>query len=147
MQRYTHNLTPLTDTVTLDATLSRLHRMEGQAQQFRGLEVTPSGLRELTVIVTPHDGGYRCTEYLTGTVIAELPPIRRALLQLGLLSDARIIADYLPQGYKLEETREGLVIAGHDFLGWTLDGYVLPRLASGLWAAEEIDGRGFSVEQ
>lgn len=144
MQRYTHNLTPLTDTVSLDATLSRLHRMEGQAC-LRGLEITPEGLRELTVIVTPHDGGYRCTE-LGGTVIAELPPIRRALLQHDA-SDARTIADYLPQGYRLEETREGLVIAGHDFMGWTLDGYVIPRLASGLWAAGEIDGRGFSIEQ
>lgn len=30
-----------------------------------------------------------------------------------------------------------IVIRGHDVAGWTLDGYVIPRLASGLiWAAE-----------
>jgi hypothetical protein len=31
------------------------------------------------------------------------------------------------------------VIAGEDNAGWTLDGYVLPRLASGLIWGEEID--------
>ena len=31
------------------------------------------------------------------------------------------------------------VIAGHDVAGWTLDDYVIPRLASGLYFANEID--------
>jgi hypothetical protein len=34
--------------------------------------------------------------------------------------------------------REGLVIEGTDNAGWTLDGYVLPRLASGLYFGKEI---------
>ena len=31
------------------------------------------------------------------------------------------------------------VIQGEDYAGWTLDAYVLPRLSSGLIAAQEID--------
>jgi hypothetical protein len=34
---------------------------------------------------------------------------------------------------------EGYVIEGCDSAGWTLDGYVIPRYASGLIWAEEID--------
>lgn len=53
---------------------------------------------------------------------------------------------YLPDNYHLERSwpddqKEGVVhvvIAGLDDAGWTLDGYVLPRLASGLWWGEEI---------
>jgi hypothetical protein len=37
-------------------------------------------------------------------------------------------------------TAEGqTVIAGRDRAGWTLEGYVIPRLASGLYFASEID--------
>ena len=57
---------------------------------------------------------------------------------------------YLPSGYALVEsfqvdggTATGrkelwVVIGGLDNAGWTLDGYVIPRLASGLMFAEEI---------
>jgi hypothetical protein len=50
---------------------------------------------------------------------------------------------YLPSNYGLELSWEAdgkihAVIAGVDDAGWTLDGYVLPRLASGLWWGEEI---------
>jgi hypothetical protein len=31
-----------------------------------------------------------------------------------------------------------VIIAGTDYAGWTLDGYVLPRLASGLMFGEEV---------
>ena len=31
------------------------------------------------------------------------------------------------------------VIGGRDVAGWTLDAYVIPRLASGLYFATEID--------
>lgn len=65
---------------------------------------------------------------------------------------------YLPDNYKVtgelyahdggyHETPDGLpydarlvfVIEGRDAHGWTLDGYVIPRYASGLIFAEEID--------
>lgn len=34
---------------------------------------------------------------------------------------------------------DGLLIAGVDRQGWTLDGYVIPRFLSGLVGCEEID--------
>lgn len=63
---------------------------------------------------------------------------------------------YLPHNYKVlgahsgftvkraddgsEETIEsGVLIVGEDDSGWTLDGYVLPRLASGLHYGFEIE--------
>jgi hypothetical protein len=55
-----------------------------------------------------------------------------------------VIATYLPGNYKVLWSgtyidREVVVIRGEDDAGWTLDNYVLPRLASGLHPAEEID--------
>ena len=32
------------------------------------------------------------------------------------------------------------VIGGYDNAGWTLDGYVIPRLQSGLYFAKEVSG-------
>jgi hypothetical protein len=47
---------------------------------------------------------------------------------------------YLPGNYEvLGETSLGIVVAGEDDCGWTLDDYVLPRLSSGLIAGQEID--------
>lgn len=56
---------------------------------------------------------------------------------------------YLPSNYRvihIEESRilpdrnqHDIVIAGRDNAGWTLDDYVLPRLASGLIYGQEID--------
>jgi hypothetical protein len=55
-------------------------------------------------------------------------------------SDAGAIATYLPGNYRVLGTVDGqTVIAGRDQAGWTLEGYVIPRLASGLYFATEID--------
>ena len=49
---------------------------------------------------------------------------------------------YLPQNYVvLVETSEGIVIQGSDMAGWTLDGYVIPRLGSGLIGCKEITAK------
>ena len=51
---------------------------------------------------------------------------------------------YLPANYRTVErfTDEGnrVLIVGRDLAGWTLEGYVIPRLASGLLFAEEYGG-------
>ena len=61
--------------------------------------------------------------------------IRRA----KVFSTSRSIAAYLPSRYKVVEvTEEATLIEGEDFLGWTLDDYVIPRLGSGLFHCEEI---------
>jgi hypothetical protein len=55
-------------------------------------------------------------------------------------SDA--VAAYLPSNYRVVDVDhvEGTtVIAGDDVAGWTLEGYVLPRLASGLYFGEPMD--------
>lgn len=61
-------------------------------------------------------------------------------------ADSRRHADaYLPDNYRIiheyEHDGGGLqfVIEGKDAYGWTLDGYVIPRYASGLVWVEEID--------
>jgi hypothetical protein len=59
------------------------------------------------------------------------------------------VAAYLPRNYRVihdtllidpdGSSRNVVVIEGQDDAGWTLDGYVIPRLASGLISATEID--------
>jgi hypothetical protein len=51
------------------------------------------------------------------------------------------IAQYLPKNYRVvttDETTGSTIIAGTDDHGWTLEGYVLPRLGSGMLAGQEI---------
>ena len=48
------------------------------------------------------------------------------------------IAAYLPSNYSVEWVGDELIISGIDRAGWTLDGYVIPRLGSGLIVATEI---------
>ncbi len=45
---------------------------------------------------------------------------------------------YLPENYSAVQLDREIVILGRDVAGWTLDGYVIPRLASGLIFAEEV---------
>lgn len=73
---------------------------------------------------------------------------RYALVRANDLNPERVAA-YLPSNYKIigtantydpiSRTCKVLVIEGRDSMGWTLDRYVIPRLASGLMAVEEID--------
>ena len=51
------------------------------------------------------------------------------------VSDA--VRNYLPRNYTVGVERSEVVIRGYDDHGWTLDGYVIPRLLSGLYAARE----------
>lgn len=49
------------------------------------------------------------------------------------------VAAYMPSNYKvIHEAPEAIYIAGEDRAGWTLDGYVIPRLQSGMIYAKEI---------
>lgn len=50
------------------------------------------------------------------------------------------IEPYLPANYRVVGPLDdgGVMIEGVDDAGWTLDDYVIPRLASGLYFAEEI---------
>lgn len=55
------------------------------------------------------------------------------------------IAAYLPDNYRVVgrtpirgTNTVQILIAGSDVAGWTLDGYVLPRLASGMYYGDEV---------
>jgi hypothetical protein len=70
--------------------------------------------------------------------------IRYALIGGNKLTN---VAAYLPDSYEVlarfprenDDYKQDIVIHGEDKAGWTLDGYVLPRLASGLIFGKEID--------
>ena len=52
----------------------------------------------------------------------------------------REVQAYLPRGYTATEQPNGdVIISGEDNAGWGLDTYVIPRLASGLIFAKEIE--------
>lgn len=49
------------------------------------------------------------------------------------------VQNYLPANYTARRTSEGgVLIVGEDDHGWTLDGYVIPRLGSALIGAVEV---------
>lgn len=49
------------------------------------------------------------------------------------------VAAYLPENYEvIYWNHDGVVIAGLDNRGWTLDDYVIPRLASGNMGCREL---------
>jgi hypothetical protein len=63
---------------------------------------------------------------------------RAAVVTGGLGADLDTVRRYLPAAYFAFMRGERIYIVGNDVAGWTLDGYVLPRLGSGLIAAREI---------
>tara|TARA_R110002096_G_scaffold169457_7_gene341179 strand:- start:5344 stop:5733 length:390 start_codon:yes stop_codon:yes gene_type:complete len=75
---------------------------------------------------------------------------RHAIVEVGSgksgVALLAVVSDYLPGNYEafLEECVDASVepyieIEGYDRAGWTLDDYVIPRLASGLICAKERD--------
>jgi hypothetical protein len=68
--------------------------------------------------------------------------------------DAKQLWNYLPENYRVVGSDFGdtgkpvYLIAGEDHAGWTMDDYVIPRLASGLiWATEITDEVRKAVEE
>jgi hypothetical protein len=55
-------------------------------------------------------------------------------------SDLATVERYLPANYTAREVTV-VAIEGIDNAGWTLDDYVIPRLASGLHFAIEVEAR------
>jgi len=64
--------------------------------------------------------------------------MKKAIVTGGLRADIETVRAYLPSNFTAEETEHGIVITGEDDHGWTMAGYVIPRLRSGLIAAKEI---------
>lgn len=70
---------------------------------------------------------------------ADGPPTQRT--RYALVKSPRVdVEPYLPNNYRvLDAVGSQCVILGRDTAGWTLDEYVLPRLATGGHHGEEID--------
>lgn len=65
------------------------------------------------------------------------PPVRRAVVKNE--TNVRRVKAYLPSNYvPVLDPQGGITIVGHDNAGWTLEDYVIPRLASGLIVAQEV---------
>lgn len=71
------------------------------------------------------------------------PPSGGRAAVVGKLPEGDIerVRRYLPSNYEANWHLGAIWITGHDVAGWTLDGYVLPRLASGLVFADEVGGK------
>ncbi len=76
---------------------------------------------------------------MMGLEMTELEPTRYARVDLHRTSEEEI-ARYLPANYEIvgSHGEDAVLIHGNDNAGWTLDGYVIPRLGSGMIHAEEI---------
>lgn len=58
-----------------------------------------------------------------------------------------VVAQYLPGNYVVVGyiNDSDVLIRGEDEAGWTLDGYVIPRLASGLYSCEEVSINNYGL--
>jgi hypothetical protein len=72
-------------------------------------------------------------------------PLRKAVVPVtGIHADEKAVAAYLPSNYRVTGTSKNELggtnvhIEGHDVAGWTLEEYVIPRLASDLIFASEV---------
>jgi hypothetical protein len=69
-----------------------------------------------------------------------MPAIRTAVVYKA---PADTVARYLPSNYSvLRAEGENVIIQGEDSAGWTLEDYVIPRLASGMIRAKETTYHG-----
>lgn len=76
-------------------------------------------------------------------VIKQTVKARNARIRKGLTVTAGIAGNYLPGNYSvIGEDEQYVYIRGADNAGWSLDDYVIPRLASGLIFCEEIHDGG-----
>jgi hypothetical protein len=67
-------------------------------------------------------------------------PRRRAVV-IGFGATPEVIAHYLPSNYRVIEFLEHdkVLIEGTDRMGWTLEDYIIPRLASGWYVCKEVE--------
>jgi hypothetical protein len=67
--------------------------------------------------------------------------LNKPRLALVESTDPEEVRKYLPQNYEIlpmEDYSNGFLIVGKDVAAWTLDDYVIPRLASGLIHCREV---------
>jgi len=66
--------------------------------------------------------------------------VRKLVPRVAIVKNAEPeqVEPYLPGNYTVSVVADRVVVSGVDRAGWTLDGYVIPRLGSGLIVAKEI---------
>ena len=63
----------------------------------------------------------------------------RIAIVKGARNGMQEVKAYLPSNYEvILWTSDGVYIAGKDEAGWTLDGYIIPRLSSGNMGCREL---------
>lgn len=74
------------------------------------------------------------------TTIDAQPPVRKAVIaRRDMKPTVEAASRYLPGNYHVTGWTDDLImIEGSDDAGWTLDDYVIPRLASGLITCREV---------
>ena len=78
---------------------------------------------------------------------ADTDPETRFAIVSGLHITGEMVARYLPANYRVVDADitgddgDTVIIEGIDVAGWTLDAYIIPRLASGLLWATEVECR------
>lgn len=60
----------------------------------------------------------------------------RIAIMRGQEAELERVRTYLPAHYTAEAVNGDVIISGQDNAGWTLEDYVLPRMASGLMFPE-----------
>lgn len=65
----------------------------------------------------------------------------RREVEAYLPANYAVLTDHIANPFSDDRVRLNVVIAGEDDCGWTLDGYVIPRLASGLMHCREYRTR------
>ena len=89
------------------------------------------------------DGDIACVGRDAEWYHVESPSRRFAVVKSN--SPLETVKRYLPANYSALDVGEQTFIVGHDNAGWTLDDYVIPRLASGLHTAVEISAEEFNA--
>ena len=85
-----------------------------------------------------------CAVVCVATCAPIVPEARTRFAVVTNAQNAKALWAYLPANYAITSGIQGAepryLISGKDVAGWTLDDYVIPRLASGLiWATEVTD--------
>lgn len=81
-----------------------------------------------------------CTEH---DVFIETVAVRKATVDANSVGwggdPLKVVNAYLPRTFQAERTGDVITIVGTDEAGWTLDGFVIPRLASAMIFATEVN--------
>jgi hypothetical protein len=66
--------------------------------------------------------------------------VNMILIVKGKYAKVSTVGAYLPENYSVTGGTDGeVIVEGKDDAGWTAEGYVIPRLASGMMYASIVD--------